>query len=209
MIRPDGMVGAAFGTAVDGDGRFDSLSRSNIASALGISVDWATMDQVHGSDVVVVDQPGPQGTADAMFTSISDLPLVVAAADCVPVAVEGDGVAAVVHAGWRGMASGIIAGLRRAVADAGFTLARAAIGPSVGPCCYEVGPEVAAVLTGHEARTNQGTLSVDLWGAARGQLDGLDIWVAEICTMCGDGFHSHRADGTAERQIALAWLPSA
>jgi hypothetical protein len=83
---------------------------------------------------------------------------------------------------------------------------RAAVGPGIGPCCYEVGTEVLAALPAFRARTDRGTASVDLSAAAASGLAGLEVWHAGICTCCGTGFHSYRRDGTRRRQVAVAWL---
>ena len=209
MIRPEGMHGAAFGAGVDGDGRDSPQARASISRQLGIPQVWATVAQVHGDVVIEARIPGAQGEGDAMYTSIPDLPIAIATADCVPVVLEGADVVAVVHAGWRGMALGVIKGLRSAIAASGLGLERAAIGPAIGPCCYEVGPEVVEKLAAFESKTDSGSQSVDLWAAARDQLQGLDIWQSQECTMSDTRYHSHRRDATARRQMTLAWLPSA
>lgn len=209
MIRPEGMTGAAFGAASDGDARLDLDARNRLSAELGISADWATVSQVHGDTAVEARNPGPQGEADALLTSVVGLPLVIATADCVPVILEGGNGVGVVHAGWRGLAAGVITEAREAAGAIGIVLERAAIGPSVGPCCYEVGPEVIAQLGDFEATTDAGTTSIDLVAAARHQLEGLEIWESDSCTKSDRRFHSHRRDGTPNRQVTVAWLPSA
>jgi copper oxidase (laccase) domain-containing protein len=129
-------------------------------------------------------------------------------ADCFPVIVEGAGGVGIAHAGWRGTSAGVVPALLQAMRGAGVGPVRAAIGPGIGPCCFEVGPEVAARFPGRVAATTWGTTSVDLRGALLDQLDGLEVWVAEACTMSGEGFHSYRRDGTPLRQAAVAWRPA-
>jgi hypothetical protein len=207
MIRPPGFRGAVFGDASDGDGRSHHESRVAIATSLGIAMDWAWMHQVHGRGVVRVTAAGPQGDADAAFTSEPGLPLAVYTADCYPVVVEADGAVGIAHSGWPGTAGGVVPALLDAMTAAGFRPARAAVGPGIGACCFEVGPEVAARFPDNQGQTSWGTTSVDLAGAIAGALSGLEVWVSGGCTMSDDGYHSHRRDGTAERQVAVAWLP--
>lgn len=208
MIRPDGFRGAAFGTAADGDGRDDAAVRITIAGRLGIGVDWATINQVHGATVLRVDTPGPAGDGDGMITATSGLPLVVATADCVPVIIEGDRSTAIAHAGWRGVAAGVVARAIDAMCTEGDHVRRVAIGPAIGPCCYEVGDEVVAAIDGFAARTTWGTRSVDLPAAIAAQVDGVPIWRSEACTYTEPTFHSYREDATPDRQIAVTWLPT-
>jgi len=209
MIRPEGFRGAAFGSLAEGDLRFDDGQRRRIADRLGVTDGWAYVTQVHGGTVKRVTAAGFQGEADGMFTSVPGLPLVVATADCVPIVLEGPGVVAVVHAGWRGAAAGVVREARRAVAAAGFALERAAIGPAIGPACYEVGDEVAAHFPRHVAQTSWGTQSVDLPSIVADALAGLDVWDSGVCTFTDPGFASYRRDRTERRQVAVAWLPSA
>ncbi|MDH3425530.1 MAG: polyphenol oxidase family protein [Acidimicrobiia bacterium] len=209
MIRPQGLKGAAFGAASDGDARIESNSRVRISRQLGISAEWATISQIHGSVAVEARNPGPQGEADALLTSVVDLPLAIGSADCVPVVLEGDNGVAVVHAGWRGIVAGVITEARAAAVATGVALERAAIGPAIGPCCYEVGPEVVEQLPQFEAESEGGAPSIDLFAAARHQLEGLQIWESEFCTMSDRRYHSHRRDATPDRQVTVAWLPLA
>ncbi len=205
MIR---ITGAAFGAAGEGDGRKDPEARAAISSWLGIPSEWACVRQVHGTQVVEAEGPGLLGAADALFTRKPGLPVAVATADCLPVAMHGDGAAAMVHAGWRGAAGGVVTAAREALAAAGTPATRAAVGPGIGPCCYEVGTEVLAEFPGFTATTTWGTPSVDLAAAVRAQLAGLEVWDAGICTRCDERFHSYRRDRTARRQVAVAWLPT-
>ena len=125
MILAPGIPGVAFGTIDDGDGRSDLVSRTAISAALGISEDWATVHQTHSNRVVLAVGAGEHGAADGLVTTVPGLPLAVATADCVPVAIVGDSVVAMVHAGWRGVAAGIV---HAAVAAMGTEPKRAVIG---------------------------------------------------------------------------------
>lgn len=207
MIRPAGFRGAFFGDAADGNGRDDPHSRDRISMALGISNDWASVHQVHGNVVICVDRPGAAGDADGLITERPDLPLVIATADCMPIIVEGNTSVAVLHAGWRGVGAGIIAAGLAAMVDLGDTPQRAAIGPSIGPCCYKVGAEVGAAIGGYNSMTTDGSRSADLWSAAEAQLVGVPLWRSDQCTCTDPAFWSYRRDGTKHRQVAVAWVP--
>lgn len=208
MIRPGGFRGAAFGTAEDGNGRDDLESRHRMSAELGVSKAWAWVKQVHGTTVAEVDRPGPGGEADAIVTSSAGLPITIATADCVPVVLEGPEVAAVVHAGWRGAAGGILEVMLGYLEARGTPAERAAIGPSIGPCCYEVGPEVADLFPEHTTQTVTGELSIDLGAAVEAKLAHLAVWRSGQCTFDSSGLYSFRRDKTAQRQVAVAWVPT-
>lgn len=207
MIRPPGFVGAAFGTAALGDLRTDRAERERVAAQLGIPADWAYLNQVHGANVIEAAHPGLLGDGDAIVALVPGIPIMVATADCVPVIVEADGAVAVVHAGWRGAAAGVLPAALGALQAAGRRPLRAAIGPAIGPCCYEVGPEVAAEFLGFVAETSWGTRSVDLPGFLESQLSGVEVWNERECTYTSSRMHSWRRDRTKHRQVAVAWLP--
>lgn len=209
MILPGGFRGAAFGTAGEGDLRKDGPARRAAARSLGIPTDWATVTQVHGARVVEAETAGELGEADAIITRRPGLPAAVATADCVPVIIEAEDAVAVVHAGWRGAAAGVVQATVERLNRLGSAPMRAAIGPAIGPCCYEVGPEVVARFRHHSGTTSWGTPSVDLAGFVADALDGLEIWASGACTYTSEELHSHRRDNTPLRQVAVGWLPNA
>jgi polyphenol oxidase len=158
--------------------------------------------QVHGTTVVTAD-PDVTLDADGQATAEPGVAPIVLVADCLPVALVAPEGVAMVHAGWRGLAGGVLAAGVAALRALGATRVAAAIGPGAGPCCYEVGEEVHAAF-GTSGRT------VDLKAIARARLD--DAGVAEVhdcglCTMCDPGrFFSHRRDGgVTGRQAGVAW----
>jgi YfiH family protein len=202
------MRGAAFGSAADGNGLNDGRALRRISAELGIPGRWAHLRQVHGAVIRWAGDGGQHGDGDGLATAIAGVPLAVATADCFPVVIEADGAVGVAHAGWRGAAAGVVAALRRTLEESGAVPLRAAVGPGIGPCCYEVGPEVAARFADHGAATSRGAPSVDLAAAIVADLAGLEVWTSGVCTHCDPAYHSHRRDGTDDRQIALAWLPS-
>lgn len=209
MIRPRGFPGIAFGEGQDGDPRSDPSARSVMSRRLGVPSSWAFVDQVHGADVVTADAPGRFGEADGILTSTPMLPIAIATADCVPVVLLGNESVAVVHAGWRGAAAGVVTETHRLIIESGDVVTGAVIGPHIGPCCYEVGSEVIDALGGYERSTSSGTPSVDLGAAVGAQLPGIPITADFGCTMHDDRFHSFRQDGTPKRQVTVAWIPQA
>jgi purine-nucleoside/S-methyl-5'-thioadenosine phosphorylase / adenosine deaminase len=179
-----------------------------LAAALGISSDRIVSGrQVHGAelafrDVATADAPEVDGQVLLAPGPIG----LVYTADCLPVAVAGPGGVAMLHCGWRGLAAGIVA---RGAGTVGAT--HAAIGPGIGPCCYEVGDEVLdafADLGDGIARERV----LDLPEVARRLLTqaGVEsIESAGLCTRCVPGlFFSHRRDGGPGRQGGLAWVES-
>ena len=208
MIRPPGFNGAAFGEAVDGDLQHDEALRDSASAGLQVPSQWAFASQVHGTSVVHAGTPGWLGEADAIYTTIHSLPVAVATADCVPVIVEGSDFAAVIHAGWRGAATGVLESTLDALAQRGLVPQRAAIGPSIGPCCYEVGDDVAERFEGHVSKTTWGTTSVDIAGYLAVVLGPLVSWRSERCTYTDVDLNSYRRNGTDLRQAAVAWLPA-
>jgi hypothetical protein len=199
-------------------------NRAALATALGLDGRrFVVPGQVHGTRLVEVGRGdlgrGAQGPADVvprtdgLLTREPEVPLFVSVADCVPVLIvagEPARALALVHAGWRGMLAGIVGRAARAVAT--DAPARAAvIGPSIGPCCFEVSADVgerfAAVFPGTWRNGH-----VDLWEAARRQLAENGVDVARVvapglCTHHDHDFFSHRRDGgLTGRQAAIAWL---
>ena len=154
-------------------------------------------EQVHGIAVATDEQPLAQ--ADALVTAQHDVAVGVRIADCVPVAIASDAGVAMVHAGWRGLAAGVL----EAALDAlpGTPLA-AAIGPCAGPCCYEVGDEVRAAF-GIATRT------ADLPALAEQRLRARGVERVEQagrCTIHDEAFFSYRRQGAAAgRNAGVAW----
>jgi YfiH family protein len=160
----------------------------------------ATLHQIHSDTVVSADgRTGCLGQGDALVTDTPGCRVAVKTADCVPILLVDarNRAVAAVHAGWRGTVRQIA---RRAVEtlcrdfDTTVQNLHAAIGPAIGKCCFEVGPEVAAEF-GHSGRVH-----VDLEEVNRRQLrevgiPGGQIYSAELCTMCRlEDFWSYRRD---------------
>ena len=206
MNRPPGVHGAAFTEAQDGDQRNDLTARSAVSSWLGISRGWATVRQVHGVTLIRAAGPGEQGEADAMWSDDPQLPLAVFTADCFGVVLKAKTAVGVAHAGWRGAAGGVVTALREEMSAQGHPPVTAAIGPGIGPCCFEVGPDVAERFPDHVRETTWGATSVDLAASIRAELEGLDVWLVGTCTMHGESHYSHRRTRTAQRIATIAWV---
>ena len=173
----------------------------------------ATLKQIHSTACVAAEgRCGVLGQGDALIENASGAVVAVRTADCIPILLVDERLRAVaaVHAGWRGTVAGIAA---RAVESmrARFGTSpgdlHAAIGPGIGACCYEVGPEVAAQFGG------QGRAHIDLAGENRRRLEEAGvtrgrIYASNLCTRClAEDFHSFRRDGEAAgRQYSFAGI---
>jgi YfiH family protein len=169
--------------------------------------------QVHGTAVNIVERrAGTAGLplaidADGHATALRDLGVMVMAADCLPVALGCDGAVAMVHAGWRGLADGVLEHGVQALRELGHGHPVVAIvGPGAGACCYEVGPEVHRAFAGEHAHGRH----IDLRAIAHEQLTAVgvdEIGDVDLCTICDERFFSYRREGTrAGRQAGIAWL---
>jgi len=179
------------------------------AAGLGVAI----ASQVHGRSVMVVEAPGLAGEGDALISRTPGLLVAVRVADCVPVLIAGAGAVAAVHAGWRGLAAGVIPAAMEALGPGDWT---AAVGPRICVDCYEVGEEVvegigASVPSAAFVRRDLGPRPhADLGRAAAHQLyeAGVDhVDVLRACTRCDSQYWSHREEGgLAGRQIGLVGL---
>jgi polyphenol oxidase len=202
------------GVLTDDDPASVSANRDRLAVLIGIERDRTLQGmQVHGTLVRRVrelPEPGPElEQADGQATALDGVAAVVLTADCLPVALVAREAVAVVHAGWRGLAGGVLGEGVRALRELGAAgEIHAAIGPGAGACCYEAGPEVHAAFTGYGPRARRGD-NADLKLVARRQLERAGVGeVADVglCTLCAPPglFFSHRRDGgTSGRQAAV------
>jgi len=180
-------------------------NRRRVAERVGVPL--ALSHQVHGAEIREWRSPGgfldppAVAEADGHTTTQRNLGLVVLVADCLPVALTSPTRVAMLHCGWRGLAAGIVERALR-LFDVPPT---AAIGPGIGPCCYEVGSEVFDAFQMPPART------IDLKAIARRKLEAGGVERIDdvgLCTSCRpDLFFSHRRDGgVTGRQAGIAWL---
>ena len=181
------------------------------------------VEQVHGAAVAVIDAGNVRGAraappvADAIVTRLPDAPLAIRVADCLPVLLaDRDGtVIAAAHAGWRGLAAGVLEATIAAMAVAPSRIV-AWVGPAIGPAAFEVGPEVRAAFeatdpgaAAHFAAHRGDRLLADLPALARRRLAVLgvcDVAGGRWCTVAApERFHSWRRDRSPGRMAALIW----
>jgi purine-nucleoside/S-methyl-5'-thioadenosine phosphorylase / adenosine deaminase len=219
--RTGGVSAPPFDTANAGYARGDDPAnvdenRGRIAAAIGgpgsDPADWISLHQVHGAAVHPADVAGmtcrgaagaPAPKADAAVSAEPGAVLSVLTADCGPVALVAPGAVAAVHAGWRGIAGGVLEAAVTEVRRRSSGPIRAVLGPCIHPECYEfsatdldpiaarLGPEVAG-------RTSDGALAFDLPRAVQLALTGagvVDITDVGVCTACSADHFSHRRDG--------------
>jgi polyphenol oxidase len=179
-------------------------NRRRLCAKVGADAARLALNRQQHSAVVNRAKAGGRGEpGDGLWTDEPGVPMLKLTADCVPIAVARDdrpGLA-VLHAGWRGLLEGIV---EAGVAALGGTQ-RAAVGPAIGPCCYDVGPEVAEPFArrfGSDVLTNR---MLDLWTAAERALREAGVTTVErfdLCTSCNpELFFSHRRDaGVTGRQ---------
>jgi YfiH family protein len=167
----------------------------------------ATLKQIHSATCVAADgRCGILGQGDALLEDRPGAVIAIKTADCIPILLvdERRRAVAAVHAGWRGTVARIAVGAVEAMRQRFGTAARdlhAAIGPGIGKCCYEVGPEVAAQFG------EQGRVHIDLAAANRVRLveagvTPVRIYASNLCTLCrAEEFHSFRRDGEAAGRL--------
>jgi YfiH family protein len=194
------------GILTDDDPEAVAENRRRLAAALGLDPEQVVFAlQVHGTRLI--RQPSSEQLPEAdghVVTEPGPAPMVLAA-DCLPVALHGPAGLAMVHAGWRGLAGGILGAAAEAV-----EAETAAIGPGIGPCCYEVGDEVLEAFGDLGEGAVAGRM-LDLPEVARRRLAEAGVARVEsagLCTSCErELFFSHRRDhGRTGRQAGLAWL---
>jgi YfiH family protein len=201
-------------------GRLTDDDPEAVQANLGVRLVWGR--QVHGTEVVIHEEGGEDAAAsepapsaregDGRVTTAPGLAPMVLTADCLAVIVAGRGGVAALHAGWRGLAGGVIsAGVQR-LRDLGVRgELEAAIGPHARVCCYEVGEEVHEVFAAAGCGAARAGRNLDMTGIAERQLRQAGVARVHdlgLCTMCSEPglFFSHRRDrGVTGRQAGLAW----
>jgi YfiH family protein len=205
-------------THVGDDPRHVAMNRGRLRELTGLDAEPVWLEQVHGVAVADLDRDAPRTTppvADASTTTRPGVACVVMVADCLPVlftSKDGARIAAA-HAGWRGLASGILENTVAALGVPGREL-RAWFGPAISQRHFEVGDEVRQTFVTQDPaadacfeRNDRGRWQADLAGLARQRLHALgvsDIGGGAWCTFADrDRFYSHRRDGRGGRLAAM------
>jgi YfiH family protein len=194
-----------------------ATNRDRLAQALKLPGEPAWLEQIHGNRILDLDH-GDQGPADGAVTARAGVVLAIMTADCLPVlltAQDGRQIGAA-HAGWRGLASGVLTGVV-AQFDCKPTEIMVWLGPAIGPDAFEVGAEVRAAFVSADAdaaaafsENARGRWQADLHGLARLQLKraGVDaIYGDTRCTYAdSEQYFSHRREAPCGRMASLIWL---
>ncbi|MEM7054626.1 MAG: peptidoglycan editing factor PgeF [Pseudomonadota bacterium] len=170
--------------------------------------------QVHGNAVIHLDDWQPEITADAAWTDRPGQVAVVLTADCLPIllAAEDTFCVAAIHAGWRGLAAGVIENTITAMTTVAKNL-RAWIGPSIRQAAYEVGNEVVAAFADYPTafvENANGRWQADLQSIAQRKLTEAGVNQVDDCGLCTHQRHerlySHRRNARTGRQASLIWF---
>lgn len=221
-LRPGGVSEGRYASLNLGDHVQDEAARVAenrrlLHAAAQLPAEPLWLQQVHGVTVADLDLPGYSPSADAAVTRQFGRVCAILTADCLPIALaaqSGEAVAAV-HAGWRGLAAGVIEAAVGALGLPGDQL-QAWLGPAIGPEHFEVGPEVRAAFVAQDEaaasafRLNtRGRFLADLGLLATQRLERLGIrgiYGGGACTHAdSQRFFSHRRDGLTGRQATLIW----
>lgn len=203
---------------VGDDPRHVAANRERVRAALALPAEPAWLDQVHGTEVLRVGEGYVGARADASWTDQAATPLAILTADCLPVLLADDAgrCVAAAHAGWRGLAAGVLERTVQQLPAAPSALS-AWLGPAIGPDAFEVGPEVREAFvqvddTARDAFTPGlgDRLLCDLYCLARQRLRRAGVsrvYGGGHCTHAErDRFYSFRRDGVCGRMATLVWL---
>jgi YfiH family protein len=193
-------------------------NRRRLTTAAALPAEPVWLAQVHGTTVADLDRVGASEPADAAFTRRRGQVCAILTADCLPVllAAESGDLVGAAHAGWRGLAAGVIEATVSAMAASPQSLL-AWLGPAIGPAHFEVGPEVREALlkedsgaAGAFVENTRGRFMADLAALVRRRLEALGvsrIYGGDECTYAAaERYFSHRRDGVTGRQATLIWL---
>jgi len=202
--RRGGVSGGAFeslnlGLLTDDAPENVAENRRRLCAAVGADPDRVAMNrQVHAGTVNRAE-PGERGReGDGLWAEVPGVPMLKVTADCLPVVLareNGEPGLALLHAGRMGLVEGI---LEAGVEALGRGRVAAAVGPGIGPCCYEVGEEIADAYRARFGANAVRGRNLDLWAVAERVLRDSGVASVErvdVCTACNAEFFSHRRDG--------------
>jgi YfiH family protein len=208
---------------VGDDAQAVAANRQRLCEELRLSGEPRWLTQIHGTKVFDADRAALSGSsvapeADAAITRRSGNVLAVLVADCMPILLcrrDGAGVA-IAHAGWRGLATGVVEASVDALGAGGEQLL-AWLGPAIGASHFEVGDEVRAAFLSHDERASaaftrnaRGRWQCDLYQLARQRLQALGVGAIHGERRCTyrerESFFSYRRDGRTGRFAALIWM---
>jgi polyphenol oxidase len=194
----------------DGPGNAQE-NRRRLCEAVGADPERLAMNrQVHAATVnrAVAGERGREG--DGLCTNEPGVPMLKLTADCLPIALarrNGSPALALLHAGRMGLLDGIV---EAGVAALGGEDIAAAVGPGIGPCCYEVGDEISDAYRARFGAAAVRGRNLDLWTVAERVLRDAGVASVErvdVCTACSDDFFSHRRDrGVTGRQGVIGYV---
>jgi YfiH family protein len=212
--------GLNLGLHVGDDPALVLQNRARVEAALPGQPAW--LAQVHGIAVVDAAKVGANApVADASFATQAGAVCAIMTADCLPVlfADMAGKVVGGAHAGWRGLASGVLGETIRAMREAGAGEITAWLGPAIGPAAFEVGEDVRSVFLGavpgaqaafvaYPGRAGKYLADMNALAKLMLAVDSVTrVWGGEHCTVTeADRFYSYRRDGVTGRQASLVWL---
>lgn len=197
----------------------EAVARNRGVLARTVDAPVGFMRQVHGTqahhwDAQSVPALGEEPVADVLLTEVSGAAVGVLVADCVPVLLAGAGGVAAVHAGRRGLLTGVVESAVAELRVVGVEVTHAAIGPCICAGCYEVPQtlqeEACSAVPELRATTTWGTPSLDLAAGVRARLRATGVEHIDhvrACTREDDRFFSYRRQGVCGRTAGVAWLP--
>jgi YfiH family protein len=217
----DGMGGGGLNLGMHVGDRPEDVLRNRALLRASLPGEPAWLTQVHGTTVLDAAKVADAPEADACIATDAGVVCAVQTADCLPV-LFCDARAAVIgaaHAGWRGLAGGVLENTIARMRSAGAGEIFAWMGPAIGPACFEVGPEVFAIFTARNAamqntfapvQDRPGKYFADIYALARSVLESAGVVHVSgggLCTFTDDRrFYSYRRDKTTGRMASLIWL---
>ncbi len=211
------LSGKNLGMHVNDDPRQVLANREWLKTSLSLSSEPIWLDQTHSSHCIVVDHEQIERQADAAVTRLSQVPLVIMTADCLPIVIcnqQGNEIAAI-HAGWRGLAGGVIENTLKLIkSEPGACLAW--IGPAICIRCYQTGPEVVDVFKSRYGFAEQAfeyhdshfyTNLAKMAELILRSLGLIQVYQSNACTYeLKEQFYSYRRESQTGRMATLIWF---